>query len=403
MNLRELKYYEQSVNNRFGTSAAPDIDRGLLPETAKDYRLKWRRIPLDELFVIADGSERATRTMESLRENGHVLLPVHPLEAQRWPGAEFVESGSVQTSASYRTMFFEPEAGGLLADVADQNSVLMMKLHLENPLPGIDGDRRISRQIAQKCVTLSTQLQRVINEDRTGASCEVVPEFLAFAADDTGVIFRMLPRRGVMPLFAMFSPDASLESAGSHIESEFRRRYGNDAASAAAELGNELASPLLRPLFAGFRGGFSIEMHAQNVLFRPGNETLIDRVYIRDLEGVVFSNRYREAQGLEPLFGDLDNTELVSDYRSMTRWFNRNVDHDLGRVFTASLDALTCSGYFGERERKLAVASIRRSARECVRDAGVSHLNRAGRFLPISRSPYGNGLGKGHYYRARYR
>jgi hypothetical protein len=144
-------------------------------------------------------------------------------------------------------------------------------------------------------------------------------------------------------------------------------------------------------------------MHAQNVLFMPGESTLIDKVLIRDLEGVVFSNRYRVAQGLEPLFEDYDNAALVSDYKSMTRWFNRNVDHDLGRVFTASLNALVNSGYFGERERATAIKSIRRAMRQCVSDAGVGHLNLPGRILPISRSPYGSGLGKGHYYRTQYR
>jgi hypothetical protein len=206
-----------------------------------------------------------------------------------------------------------------------------------------------------------------------------------------------------MPLFALFSPDPALDDAGSHIEAELRRRYGADTASAAAEFGDELAAPLLRPLFAAFRAGFSIEMHAQNVLFRPGDTRLIERVYIRDLEGVVFSNRYRETQGLNRLFDDLDNTALVSDCRSMSRWFNRNVDHDLGRVFAASLDALSRSGYFGASERDLAIRSIRKVIRTEVRDAGIEHLNRAGRYLPISRSPYGNGLSKGHYYRTRYR
>ena len=87
----------------------------------------------------------------------------------------------------------------------------------------------------------------------------------------------------------------------------------------------------------------------------------------------------------------------------MTRWFNRNVDHDLGRVFTASLDALERSGYFGPQERARAIQSVRAATRETVREAGLEPLNRPGRWLPVSRSPYGNGLGKGHYYRVRYR
>jgi hypothetical protein len=126
-------------------------------------------------------------------------------------------------------------------------------------------------------------------------------------------------------------------------------------------------------------------------------------VFYRDLEGVIFSNRYRVAQGLDPLFEEYDNSALVSNYGSMTRWFNRNVDQDVGRVFTASLDALVNCGYFGDRERATAVQSIRNVARQCVRESGVGRLNLPGRILPISRSPYGNGLSKGHYYRTRYR
>ena len=401
--MRDLKYYEQKVNNRFGTSAAPAIDASLLPETATDRRLAWREVPLDKAEVHADGSGIAAKVAAALTRDNGILVPIHPVEADRWPGERFVESGAIQVSASYRTVFFEPDSGGLLAGVAGPEDVLMMKLHLERPLPAIPGDRRLSRQIVHKCITLSAQLQKVMADDELGSQCEVVPEFLGIASDDTGVIFRKLPRHGVMPLFALFSPDPALDGAGSHIESTLRQLYGDDAARAAAQLGEQLARPLLRPLFAGFRAGFSLEMHAQNVLFRPGDAALIDRVYVRDLEGVVFSNRFRETLGLEPLFQDTNNTALVSAYRSMRRWFNRNVDHDLGRVFTASLDALVGSGYFGEPERAAAVRSIRRVARQCVREAGLGRLSAPGRFLPISRSPYGNGLSKGHYYRTRYR
>jgi hypothetical protein len=401
--MRDLKYLEQNVNDRFGTSAAPAIDASLLPETAADHRLKWRKLPGNDVTILDDGSDIAGQLRSALQRDGCVLLPIHPLEADRWPDEEFIESGTVSASASYRTMFFEPEPGGLLSGVANSGMTLMMKLHLERPLPGIDGDRRLSRQIVQKCIILSTGLQKVMREDPLGAKCDIAPEFLGVSNDETGVIFRRLPRAGILPLFSLFSTDPELPDAGSHIELALRRLYGDDTSRAAAEFGAQLASPLLRPLFAGFRAGFSLEMHAQNVLFMPGESTLIDKVLIRDLEGVVFSNRYRVAQGLEPLFEDYDNAALVSDYKSMTRWFNRNVDHDLGRVFTASLNALVNSGYFGERERATAIKSIRRAMRQCVSDAGVGHLNLPGRILPISRSPYGSGLGKGHYYRTQYR
>ncbi len=403
MTTRDLKYYEQRVNNRFGTSAAPEIDASLLPETASAHRLKWRRVPRRDVALYADGSGIAGDVQAALQQDDCMLLPIHPFEENRWPDETFVESGHVEVSASYRTMFFEPDPDGLLSDVVGPDTTLMLKLHLEKPLQGIPGDRRLSQQIVQKCVLLSTQLTKIMGVDRLGEGCDVVPEFLGVATADTGVIFRLMPATGVLPLFSMFSPDPELVGSSSHIEAALRRLYGDESAVAARQLGYELAEPLVRPLFAGFRAGFSIEMHAQNVLFEPGENRLIDRVFVRDLEGVVFSNRYRIGQGLEPLFEGYENEALDSGYKSMSRWFNRNFDHDLGRAFTASLDALVRSGYFSETDRKTAVRSIRKVVRRLVSEAELGHLDWLGRILPISRSPYGNGLGKGHYYRSRYR
>ena len=401
--MHDLKYYEQKVNNRFGTSAAPPIESSMVPETARPHALPWRRIPATMLAVFDDGSDDARAVIEALRQEDTVLVPVHPLETDRWPGETFVESGFVSVSASYRTMFFEPETGGVLDSVPGGPGALMMKLHLERPLPGIHGDRRISPQIAQKCISLSPFLQEALASDQLGADCEVVPEFLGLSGADTGVIFRRLPPGPVLPLFSLFSTDRQLPDGDSHIDVALRRLYGDDSMRAADAIGDELARPLLRPLFAGFRHGLAVEMHAQNVLFRPGSTKLIERVFVRDLEGVVLSNSHRVARGLEPVFAELDNPALTGDRTAMTRWFNRNLDHDLGRVFTASLDALERSGYFGERERARAIRSIRAATRRTVREADLGELNRPGRWLPVSRSPYGNGLSKGHYYRTRYR
>jgi hypothetical protein len=403
MNTRDLKYFEQRVNNRFGTSAAPAIDASLLPETATDVRLQWRRIPIEEVSFFDDGSDVARDIRSALCEDGYALMPVHPFEVDRWPNAKFIESGSISVSASYRTMFFEPDAGGLLSNQVTNGMAMMLKMHLERPLPGIPGDRRLTRKIIEKCVALSPVLQSIMRANPLGHGCEIIPEFLGLSNDETGVIFRQLPAVGAMPLFSLFSPDPELADGGSYIESKLRRLYGDDAAGAAADLGEQLARPLLRPLLLGFREGFSLELHAQNVVFQPGESTLIDRVFIRDMEGVIFSNRYRAAQGLEPLFTDYDNNALVSDYSSMTRWFNRNVDHDIGRVFTATLNALVDAGYFSAGERAIAVRSIRTAMRQSVTEARVGRLNLPGRVLPISRSPYGNGLSKGHWYRSRYR
>lgn len=401
--MQDLKYFEQNVNSHYSIAKIKELDDSLVPGSAVSHRLKWKRIPLAGTSCFDDGSSLAKDLLNELCQDGYIYLPIHPLELSRWPDEDFLESGSISISASYRTVFFDPDPGGLLSCLAKSGASVMMKLHLEHALPGIDGDRRMRKQIVEKCVALSTPLQKILKEESFSDHCEVLPEFLGYSNDETGVIFRRMPDCEVLPLFSLYSPDSRFSDSASHIERWVRSRYGDNVTEASQELGEQLAKPLLLPLFAGFRSGFSMEMHAQNVLFKPGESTLFKSVFFRDLEGVVFSNRYRLAQGLEPLFKEYDNSELISDYRSMSRWFNRNVDHDLGRVFTASLDALVACGYFGLRERASGVRSIRNAARECVTKAGVGRLNFLGRIFPISRSPYGNGLGKGFWYRSGYR
>jgi len=401
--VRDLKYFEQNVNDRYGTSAAPSDLRELLPEHSAQIRLRWARVSRGNVEIFTDGSPLAEAVQSSIGDGENVFIPVHPLEENRWPSDTLVESGTISVSASYRTVFFEPEEDGLLSGCVSGRNAIMLKLHLERPLPGIDGDRRLTRDKIEKCVELSSVLRDQVNMDPLGQQCEIVPEFLGLSHSRSGVLFRQIPISEVLPLFSLFSIDTGNPTAPTYIEQWLRGQYGENSREAAREFGCQLARPLLRSLFAGFRAGFSMEMHAQNVLVRPGRDSLIDRVYFRDLEGVVFSSRFRAERGLEPLFENLDNEEIDDNRVSMTRWFNRNVDHDLGRVFSGALRALTSSGYFDERCQKVAVQTVRDTLRECVKDAELQSLNWPGRLLPVSRSPYGNGLSKGHYYSTRYR
>ena len=399
--MRDLQYYEQRVNERFGTSAAPPIATAMLPEAGAWHPLRWRRVPRDRVEVFEDGSELAVSVAASIMSDGTVYMPVHPMEDSRWSDEDLVTSGSITVSASYRTVFFQPEPGGLLAGTVGDDEVLMIKLHLEAPLPGIAGDRRLDRARVEKCVRLGASLRQVLEGDPLADRLTVVPEFLGCAASAHGVLYRALPRAGVVPLFSLTSRDP--EDGESLLTSWVRRRYGDDATLAAGEFGDQFARPLVRSLFAGFRAGFSLEMHAQNTLIAPGEGELIDEVFFRDLEGVVFSNAYREERRLGRLFEGVDNEELKNESGSLVRWFNRNLDHDLGRVFNAALADLQRGGLFGADEQRVAVRSIRRVVRKAVAEAGLERLYRPGRWLPISRSPYGNGLSKGHYYRTRYR
>lgn len=399
--MRDLKYFEQHVNERFGTAAAPPLAAAMLPEASARHPLKWRRVPRAAVAVFGDDSGLARAVAAATTVDDDVYMPVHPLEESRWPGQPLISSGFISISASYRTVFFEPEPGGLLAGVVDDERALMIKLHLEVPLPGIHGDRRLDVARVEKCVTLGPALEQVLAGDALADRLRVVPEFLGHAATDHGVLYRAIPRTGIVPLFSLTSLDP--ERGDSLLSSWLRARYGEDMTLAASELGDQLARPLVRSLFAGFRAGFSLEMHAQNTLIAPGTTDLVETVYFRDLEGVVFSNAYRTERGLEPLFQGVDNAELKNESGSMVRWLNRNLDHDLGRVFDAALADLARSGLFGRQENRLAIRSIRRVVRQTVAEAGIERLFRPGRWLPISRSPYGNGLSKGHYYRTRYR
>jgi hypothetical protein len=399
--IRDLQYYEQRVNDRFGTSSAPPVDAAMLPEAGRRHPLKWRRLPRDGVEIFSDHSRAARAAVAATVDDQSVYLPVHPLEEDRWPHELLIDSGTISISASYRTVFFEPEPGGMLAGVAGPDEALMIKLHLEVPLPGIAGDRRLNRARVEKCVTLGDALQKALSRDPLADRLVIVPEFLGVATEGPGVLYRALPSKGILPLFSLTSMDP--ERGESLLSSWLRDRYGDDTARGARELGDQLARPLVRSLFAGFRAGFSLEMHAQNTLIAPGANDLIDVVYFRDLEGVVFSNAYRARNGLGLLFPDIAHDELKSESGSMTRWFNRNLDHDLGRVFRAALVDLERSGLFGRAEQRAAIHSIRRVVRQTVAEAGLEKLFRAGRWLPVSRSPYGNGLSKGHYYRTVFR
>jgi hypothetical protein len=280
---------------------------------------------------------------------------------------------------------------------------LMLKLGLEDPLPGIPGDRRLTRDKIEKCILLSDALPNELEDDPLSLQLEVVPEFFGMSCSDTGVILRLLPKSGVLPLFSLYSKDRKAPDEEPVIVSHLRNIYRSDTARIAAELGPELARPLVEPLLAGFRAGFSMEMHAQNTLCSLGENTLIDRVYFRDLEGVVFSNNFRVERGLEPLFSNYNNDELIWEGKSMRRWFNRNLDHDLGRIFHGALEALMKFGVIDKGGRKVAVASIGRSVREIVYSAGLQSVNWPGRILPFSRAPWGNGLRLGHYFSTRFR
>jgi hypothetical protein len=219
---------------------------------------------------------------------------------------------------------------------------------------------------------------------------------------ERGALVRVVPRAGALPLFSFYSRDAR-EPARPPVLVERLDALAGGPAAAASRYGELLAEPLAAGVLAGFQQGFSLELHAQNAVAVPGTDRLIERVLFRDLESVVFFPDIRERLGLAPAPLDTTDPELIQEPRDPVRWFNRNMDHDVGRILRWSLNILEREGYFGHAERRRAAASIRRSVRGLVSDFGLGFLARQGRWLPYSRSPYGNGRRPGHYYRTWFR
>ena len=400
---KNLRHYEQQVNDRFMTSLPPAIDERLLPENARSLPLAWRRIPLNEIEAFSARRDGIEPMLPWLTDDGSVMMPVHPLSEYRYGTDELTYSGHIQFSASYRTVFFEPEAGGILQGWTPPGQSLMIKLGLDEPLPGIPGDRRLTRDKIEKCVLLSDALPVALENDPLAAHLDIVPEFFGMSCQDHGVIFRLLPETGVMPLFSLSSVDRTSPDELPVIVSRLQSFYHGDAEKIAQNIGIHLVKPLVESLLAGFRAGFSMEMHAQNTLISLGDDNLIGRVYFRDLEGVVFSNNFRVERGLKPLFADVANDELIWGGKSMRCWFNRNIDHDLGRVFEGALAVLGARSVLDGKQKSIAIASIRKVTRDAVRSADLENIARPGRVLPFSRAPWGSGMRPGHYFSTRFR
>jgi hypothetical protein len=398
-----LMHYEQFVNDRLDTSPAPAIAPEFLPESGKAVPLAWKRVPCDSASVVCRDKDLYSRFERDLLDDGQLMIPVHPLEVDRFPSAEIVYSGTIRFSASYRTVFYYPEAGGPLSTWIPDGRLLMLKLHLEEPLPGIPGDRRLTRSIIEKCVYLSSVLPAEISQEEMGKKLEIVPEFFGITSRDCGVLFRLLPATGAIPVFSLFSRDRTRPTDDPLIVEVFREHYGTRCSEAAERFGRDIARPLVRSLIAGFRRGISLELHAQNTLVDLDADAVVRRVFARDMEGVVVFDGYRGSRGLEPLSTGLGSQVDSYTNAPINRLFNRNLDHDIGRIFTGLLRALRESGYFSARETRSAVRSIRIVARESILEGELGDICGLGRYLPVSRAPWGNGLRPGHYFRTQYR
>lgn len=403
MRQRSLIEWEQHVNERLGTDPAPRVPADLLPETGGWLPMRWVRLDASALTVIHDEAEdQAPLPRAADTAPDEVLFPIHPLIEEAFPADRVVTAGCFAVSASYRTVFYDPAPGDPFFGVAGPDEALMLKLHLDDVLPGIAGDRRLTPAKVGKCVALSRELPRALAASTRPHRLEVMRERMGLLFGERGALLRVVPATGAVPLFSFYSRDAREPNRPPVLIERLDAIAGGPAA-AAVRYGELLAEPLAAGVLAGFQQGFALELHAQNAVAIPGTDRLIERVLFRDLESVVFFPDIRMRQGLAPAPLDTSDPELIQEPRDPVRWFNRNMDHDVGRILRWSLNILEREGYFGPAERRRATASIRRSVRGLVSEFGLGFLARQGRWLPYSRSPYGNGRRPGHYYRTRFR
>ena len=246
-----LLHFEQRVNDRRRTSAAPAIDASLLPESGASRPLAWRRLPRDEVEIFASRLPEAATALDEIGDERWVYLPVHPLAEAELPPDELFHSGQIRVSASYRTVFYTPEPGGPFAGWVPAGQTLMIKLHLEQPLPGIAGDRRLTRDKIEKCVLLSDELAAATSGDPLARRLRIVPEFLGVSHRDGGVHSRLLPERGLIPAFSLHSRDSTRPGEPPLVIQRLEALYGGNRRAAAHDLGPSLAGPLVRGMLAG--------------------------------------------------------------------------------------------------------------------------------------------------------
>ena len=401
--IHELIFYEQRVNNRFGTSPGNSIPDFMRPENEEELQLAWYRAPVAaaEVFVEQPFDE-ATVRKELLRDD-HLLFPVHPLEESKLKPGDIVRSGHIRFSASYRTVFYRPEPDGPLSSIHKPGLCTMLKLNLEHSLPGIPGDRRLSRDTVQRCVLLGNILERELSRLCPGSVLRIITEPIGIFVDDAGTLVRPVPDQGIVPLFSLYSADPTCPDNFSLIDVEMRRRFGDKSLDCAMQFGEEVGAPLIKALLDGFRCGFSLEMHAQNTLVSVGAKRLIDKVFFRDLEGALVSNPLRTRLGLDPVLLPGGNVFGGQDDFPIGHFFNRNLDHDVGRVFRGCISALRTSGYFSEKDGHIAVKSIRSVVRKALADADLPIPQASGTLAPFSRAPWGSGLRPGHWFRTEFR
>lgn len=402
----DLIEYEQHINDYITSSLRPSIPPEFLPETAQNHPMLWVELPRGEVEVFSDCQVRSDFDLRAAllgKERDVVYFPIYPLQRDKYRGRKIIKSGTMRISASYRTVFYDPDSEGPMEFKLNPGERLMVKLHIDGELPGIAGDRSLTRDKVEKCVAISRELERLYIMNRLSPSLKIIREEAGLVHKNRGAVFKRIPGRLLIPGFALYSRDHRFPEREPLIVRMLRDDRGLSGEEAAQLFGDMFAKPLVTGLFSAFREGFSLEMHQQNILIEFDKNCQIKQIYYRDFEGVVFSNLLRKSMGLPELFEGNSNPELHMYDNKMRSYFNRNLDFDLGRIWMNLINALQDVGYFGTKETRVAVRSVRHAVRSAVRHYGLGRFAFLGRFLRFASTPYGDWYSADHYIRCRFR
>jgi hypothetical protein len=402
----DLIYLEQFVNDRRRSSPPPDISPFLIPETSSGYPMLWVALPKDEVIIFSD---RANGELPSychglMDEKRRVVhFPIHPLQVDAYKKNRIIRSGKAFISASYRTIFYQPDKDSKKLLFQPPGCRIMLKLHLDNPLPGIQGDRRLSPEIVLKCLSLSRELSLLEKSGKLNSYLRIITEEVGLIHENRGALIRILPDLPLVPAFSLSSPDIKNPKKEILVAAILRKAKEATGADMIELFGSIFIEPLVFSLLSAFRQGFSLEMHMQNVLMHFSEQGLVENVYYRDLEGVIFSREFRYKHGLPELFSNDNNPELFRNSDKFRKYFNRNIDHDLGRIFENLLIALNRSNLFRTKEIPLIVKYIRKIIHKAMQKYNFNQWAFLNHWLRVSRTPYGKGIHPSHYYFCKFR
>lgn len=399
--------FEQYVNDRRrSSSSATGLPPDLMPDTAPIRPMLWAVLPKNEVTFLSDAADgNIPDYCKGLIDNQKsvVYFPIHPLESTAYSEYELIESGSARVSASYRTFFYEENPQGVIKFAIPQRSRLMIKLHLQEPILGVEGDRRLTPEIIEKCILFSRELEKLRVQGELYTKLLVAREEVGMLHRDRGAIIRRLPAGQIIPAFSLSSLDGRDSSREIMCIAILQKAQEMTGVATPELFGEIFARPLYESLLSAFVQGFSLEMHMQNTLFKFSSNGFVKNIIYRDLEGIVFSDKFRVAHGLSPLFNGIDSEILHKNSDEYRRFFNRNLDHDVSRILENILDANLEQGYWTLQDVKMAAKSVKRILREELARYGLVAWALLPRLFKISRSPYGNGTRRFHYFKCRFR